>query len=39
MSLRAQSRIAAFWPLISLAVAVTPEGVMPGKPSRGTLAA
>jgi hypothetical protein len=39
VSLQAQVRIAAFQPLVSLAVAVTPEGVMPGNPSRGTLTA
>jgi len=39
MSLQAQLRIVAFQPLISLAVAVTPAGVMPGKPSHGMLAA
>ena len=39
MSPQAQPRVAASQPLVSLAVAVTPQGVMPGKPSRGTLAA
>jgi hypothetical protein len=39
MSLQAQPRIAALWPLVSPAVAVTPEGVMSENPSRGTLAA
>ena len=39
MSLQAQPRIVAFQPLVWRAVAVTPEGVMPGKPSRGTLIA